>query len=659
MCGIAGICNFGGKDPISWEALAAMIAVLRHRGPDDCGYYQEEHVGLAHSRLSIIDLDGGRQPIPNEDRSVWITFNGEIFNYIELRDFLIKKGHRFSTKSDTEVIIHLYEDYGTDCLSYLNGQFAFAIWDREKKTLFVARDRIGIRPVFYAQVNGTFLFASEIKAILMHKGIQREIDLRALDQIFTFWTTIPPRTAFRNIYELPAGCFLTVKGNAVQTKRYWDVDFSASENIQSEAEYAEQLRELLIDATRLQLRADVPVGAYLSGGIDSSVITALIKKFTDTPLRTFSVTFEDDAYDESAYQNEMINYLGTEHSDIRCTYSDIGNVLPDVMWHTEMPILRTAPAPLFLLSLLVRQNGYKVVLTGEGSDEILAGYDIFKETKVRRFIERYPESKFRRFILKRLYPYLEHSPVRSLSYAEAFFTVDTSPYPAHFYSHVPRWLTTSKTKFFFSDHVKDVIGGHNTIDELSQLLRGEISHYDDLSKAQYIEMKTLLPGYILSSQGDRVGMAHAIEGRFPFLDHRLIEFCAQLPPFIRMKTLEEKYILKESMRDLLPVSIVRRKKQPYMAPDYQSFFKGNAPAYVDELLSTNYLEKTQYFNAQTVSGLVKKVRQNQVIGFRDNMAVVGILTTLLLHHMFIEEFDSRSRSIREELIRSESYAGKV
>jgi asparagine synthase (glutamine-hydrolysing) len=638
MCGIAGILNMHHDSDISMGLLEDMIGAIRHRGPDGFGFYRDEKIGLAHARLSIIDLEGGRQPMHNEDRGLWIIFNGEIFNYIELRDILEKRGHRFYTMSDTEVIIHLYEDHGTDCVKHLNGQFAFAIWDKKNETLFIARDRVGIRPFFYTTVHGALLFASEIKSLFVHEAVEREIDPFALDQIFTFWMTLPPRTAFSNVYELPAGHYMLVKKGDIRIEQYWDPDFTQAESFHSEERYAEELLELLIDATRLQLRADVPVGAYLSGGIDSSVITALIKNFTDTPLRTFSVTFDDEAFDESSYQRQMIDHLQTDHSDIRCTYSDIGSAFPDVIWHTETPLVRTAPAPLFMLSKLVRNSGYKVVLTGEGSDEILAGYDIFKEVKVRRFLEKLPDSKFRPLILKRLYPYLAHSPVKSVSYAEAFFKSDGSAYPAECYSHVPRWNTTSKIKTFFSDSMKESLKRYDPATELSSLLTGA-KGYDDISLAQFIEMKTLLSGYLLSSQGDRVAMAHSIEGRYPFLDHRVIEYCCKLPSNVRMRVLSEKNILKESMKDLVPAPILKRTKQPYRAPDAKSFFGGRIPGYVSELLSEENLNKTGYFNTKAVSALVKKCRHNPVLGFKDNMAIVGVISTLLVHDMFIDNFN--------------------
>ncbi len=641
------------------ESLGKMISVLRHRGPDGFGFYRDKSAGLAHARLSIIDLEGGRQPIHNEDKSVWITFNGEIFNYKELRECLEKKGHAFYTKSDTEVIVHLYEDHGVECLRRLNGQFSLAIHDAKQDTLFIARDRVGIRPLFYARAGGSLLFASEIKALFTDSRVRREIDIYGLDQIFTFWMTVPPRTAFQGVFELPAGHYMTAAKGRLAIEKYWDPDFLQDAAPRQEAEYAEELRELLIDSTRLQLRADVPVGAYLSGGLDSSIITALIRKFTGTPLRTFSIAFEDTKYDESSFQEQMVKHLDTDHSGIRCSYADIGRIFPEVIRHTEKPLVRTAPAPLHMLSKLVRDSGYKVVLTGEGADEVLAGYDIFKEVKIREFLAKYPDSRFRPLILKKLYPYLDNSPVKSLPYAEAFFNAGTNGYPAMYRSHVPRWSTTAKIKPFFSDALKEALRSYRGTDELTSFLAADFCRYDSLSRAQYIEIRTLLSGYLLSSQGDRVAMAHSVEGRYPFLDHRVMEFCCKLPPAMRMKALTEKYILKESMRDLLPASVVKRTKQPYMSPDSKSFFCENPPDYVQEILSESSLRKSGYFNPEVVSLLAKKCSRNQVLGFKDNMAIVGIISTLLLHDIFIDNFTSTDNIAIKRTMEDGRYAAKV
>ena len=658
MCGIAGILNIHDDAGIPRDVLESMVAILRHRGPDGAGFYQDSRIGLGHARLSIIDLEGGGQPMHNEDGSLWITFNGEIFNYRELRTDLQARGHTFYTGSDTEVLLHCFEEHGRDCLHQLNGQFAFAIWDRKRKELFAARDRVGIRPLFYTRAAGRLLFASEIKALFMDRHVERRIDPPALDQIATFWMTVPPRTAFCGVSELPAGHYLTVKEGELRVHGYWEPELRPEPLAGTEEECAEELRALLIDATRLQLRADVPVGSYLSGGIDSSIITALIHGYTDSPLRTFSVTFADAGFDESSYQRRMVEHLNADHSSITCTNDDIGAAFPEVIWHTEKPVVRTAPAPLFLLSKLVRESGYKVVLTGEGADEILAGYDLFKEVKVRCFLERGRGSKWRPLILKRLYPWLAVSPVRSLPYAEAFFNAGGVGWPSEFSSHVPRWKTTSMIKTFFSEQYRTAAGASPALDELALYL-GPGGTNDDLLQAQYLEMKTLLPGYLLSSQGDRVAMAHSVESRFPFLDHRVIEFCNRLPAGIKMRALREKYILKKSMAGLLPAEITARTKQPYRAPDAKSFFPGTSPEYVMELLSARNLSETGYFDPKNTELLVRKCRGGNVPGFKDNMAVVFILSTLLLHDLFIRNFETRACHFTEGRANNANYAAQA
>lgn len=641
--------NIYEDNGVSIDTLKRMAAIIKHRGPDGYGFYKDERVGFAHARLSIIDLEGGWQPIHNEDKTVWITFNGEIFNYIELREFLLRKGHKFYTQSDTEVIVHLYEDYGEECLGHLNGQFSFAIWDKKNEVLFMARDRVGIRPLFYTTVDNTIIFASEIKSIFMDKRVNRDIDIYGLDQTFTYWMPLSPRTVFKNIFEIPAGHFLSVNKGEMKITKYWDIDFTIEPTTKSESHYSEEFLELLIDATKLQLRSDVPVGAYLSGGIDSSSIASIIKNFTDTNLKTFSISFYDEVYDESIYQLKMIDYLKTDHVDIKCAYSDIGRSFPEAIWHIEKPILRTAPVPLFLLSKLVKNNGYKVVLTGEGADEFLAGYDIFKETKVRRFIEKFPDSEIRPLILKKLYPYLANSPSRSLQYAKKFFNIKTSKYEQQFYSHLPRWNSTSKIRNFFSDDLKTALDDNQKAEELSKLLPAEFLSNDYLSRSQYIEIKTLLSGYLLSSQGDRVAMANSIEARYPFLDHRIMEFCTKIPPNTRMKTINEKHLLKKSMSKLLPSSIINRTKQPYMAPDAKSFFTGDHLEYIDNILSYNNLRDSGLFNPDAVSVLHNKCMKNSLLGFSDNMAIVGIVSTLLLKKMFIDDFTASAKRAIENI----------
>ena len=635
MCGIAGILHLSGA-AVDRDIVVRMGAVLAHRGPDDRGVIIDGELGFAHTRLSIIDIAGGRQPMSIEDGALSITFNGEIFNYLELRERLCQGGHRFASRSDTEVILHLYRRYGTDCVEHMNGQWAFAIWDRPRRRLFLSRDRVGVRPLFYAHRGDVFSFASEIKSLFQHPGIPRTLDVEAMDQLFTFWTPVAPRTMFAGVVELPPAHSLVVERGLVRTFSYWAPQYDAV-NTDSPQRQSEQLLDLLIDATRLRLRADVPVGAYLSGGLDSSVTTSLIRRFTTTPLRTFSVAFDDPELDESGYQKQISESLQTEHETLTCSPGDIGRVFPDVIWHAEKPVLRTAPAPLLLLSRLVRDRGFKVVLTGEGADEMLGGYDLFKEAKIRRFCAARPHSSSRPLLLRRLYPYMSAVQAQPQDYLRSFFKITDHDLEDPFFSHLPRWELTSRLKVFYSDGLRDRLRTYDAIAELRSQLPGEYSRWDGFSRAQYLEAAHLLPGYILSSQGDRMAMANAVEGRFPFLDHRVVEFANGLHPSRKMKALTEKYLLKRASRGLVPDAIIRRKKQPYRAPDARSFLGGphGTPDYVEELLSERRLRADDVFNSSAVHHLVAKVRAGRAIGVKDNMALVGILSTQLLIERFI------------------------
>ena len=638
MCGIAGILSHGTARPPAREELVEMITRLHHRGPDGSGFLVDGPVGLAHARLSIIDLAGGQQPIHNEDRTIWVVFNGEIFNYIELRRELEASGHCFYTHSDTEVIVHLFEQYGEKFVEHLNGQFAIALWDARRQVLVLARDRTGIRPLFYAAAAGRLVFASEIKALFALPGVMRRIRPQVLAEIGNYWSPLAPQTAFDGVRSLPPGHMMVVTDGEPRIHRYWDWEFprSVPRTGHTEAEYANELRELLIDAVKLQLRADVPVGAYLSGGLDSSIITSIIHHFTDSPLRTFSLTFEDAEFDESGYQRELVEYLGTDHTSLRCTRADIAAAFPRTIFHTETPIVRTAPTPLMLLSGHVRASGYKVVLTGEGADEVFGGYDIFKEAKIRRFMSRAPESTMRPRILEKLYPYLKHSPVTGRAFSEAFFKEGMEHVGEPYFAHVPRWTTTRRISQFFSAELRASIGQWDPLAAIVATLPPDIRNWIPMGRDQYVEAHTLMSGYLLCSQGDRVAMANSIEGRFPFLDHRLIEFANRLPPQLKLHGLTEKYLLKKAMTGLLPDSVRTRTKQPYRAPDSQSFFNAGKPVdYVDDLFSASKISAAGFFDTGATAKLFEKCRTGRAIGFADNMAFVSVLSTMLLHEQFV------------------------
>jgi asparagine synthase (glutamine-hydrolysing) len=610
-----------------------MLGTIRHRGPDQFGIYLDDHVGLGHARLSILDLNTGQQPISNEDESLWIVFNGEVYNHPELRLELQSRGHRFSTTTDTEVVLHAYEEFGPDCLSRFNGQFALAIWNSRDRSLFMARDRLGVRPLFYTVADGALVFGSEIKAILADARVTASPDPVALHQIFTFWSTLSPRTFFRGIRELPPGHSMLVRDGRVTLTRYWEMAFPeyGAGPQRPTQEYAEELRDLLIDAARIRLRADVPVGAYLSGGLDSSTITAMVRSQTTNPLETFSIAFTDADYDESVFQTRMARALGTRHHVVHATHADIGEVFPEVTWHTETPLMRTSPAPMFLLSGLVRDNRFKVVLSGEGADEVMAGYDIFREAKIRRFWARQPDSTCRPALFKRIYPWMPGSD--GSNYVKAFFGMGLTDVDTRDYSHSLRWRTTGRAKRFFSEDMRQsaAVGDGG----LTPSYPDGFDRWDPLHQAQYLETTILLSQYLLSSQGDRMAMGHSVEGRFPFLDHRVVEFANQLPPSLKLNGLMEKYLLKKVSREWLPAEISDRPKQPYRAPIHRSFFSDSPPDYVEELLSSSAIEQSGYFNPRAVDQLVAKLKRGLPLGETDDMALAGIVSTQLVDRQFM------------------------
>jgi asparagine synthase (glutamine-hydrolysing) len=635
VCGIAGSLIVGGQ--ARHPDMARMLATLRHRGPDGVNYFTSPLCALAHARLSIIDLETGAQPMANEDETVWTVLNGEIFNYVELRAELRAQGHQFRTRSDTEVIVHAYEEYGDRFVDHLTGQFAIALWDVRRERLVLARDRVGIRPLFYTRSDGRLLFASEIKAILAVAPERAALDQQGLAQTFTFWATIGRRTLFRGVQSLPPGHLLIVDKGGETLQCYWDWKFPAAPgrtDLSLDAA-AEELHGLLQGAVRQQLRADVPVGAYLSGGLDSSGIAALARQSMEG-LQTFSIVFDDPEYDESGFQRQLAEHLAVKHSPIRCTYRDIGDAFPDLIWHTETPVLRTAPAPLMLLSRHVHDAGFKVVLTGEGADEVFAGYDLFKEGKIRRFWAKRPDSLRRSSLLSRLYPYLGRSPVANRHFARLFFGHRLQELDSPFYAHLTRWATTRGIFKLFSPELKAELASSRPEDELQAQLPAQFATWSGLARDQYIEVKTLLEGYLLSSQGDRVALAHSVEGRVPYLDHRVIEFANSLSPRYKLRGLREKVLLKKALAGLVPQSIVKRVKQPYRAPDSRCFFDAGEPLpYVRELLSDANLRRTGYFHPESVARLLEKCRSGRALGAGDNMAFVGVVSALLLHEQFL------------------------
>jgi asparagine synthase (glutamine-hydrolysing) len=650
MCGICGAVSLDGPLQLPDGAPERMIGALRHRGPDEFGAWRDRSCFLGHARLSIIDLATGQQPLGDEDGRFWVTFNGEIFNYPELTRELEAKGHVFRTRSDTEVIVHAVQEWGERCVERFVGQFAFAVWDRDKRQLLLARDRFGIRPLFVARAGHTLLFASEMKALLAWPGFTAPLDAARLAEVFTYWTCVAPATPLKGVAQLPPGRTAVCRGSdpvadpppaplpdCLEVRRYWQPQFlPAADDARhldraAAARAAATVREKLEEATIIRLRADVPVGAYLSGGLDSSATAALVRHCTDNALRTFSVGFTDRAYDEGQWQRAMVAHLGTEHTGIEVDGEDIAARFADVVWHTETPILRTAPAPLHALSGLVREHGWKVVLTGEGADEVFCGYNIFREAKVRRFWSRRPDSSMRPLLLTRLYPYLEQSPPQFL---QRFYGKGLDRPDDPLFSHRPRWQNTGMMTTFLQPEALAALQAGEPEQRLLADLPADFARWGTVARAQYLEMTTFLAGYLLSSQGDRMLMGHSVEGRFPFLDHRLVEHALSVPAATRMPLLQEKALLKDAVADLVPAAVRQRPKQPYRAPDSDSFTTGAGRRVVAEALDPAVVEAAGFWQADRVASLRRKWETGRLGSARENMAFMGVLSTQLLAAAF-------------------------
>lgn len=635
MCGVAGVVDYEGISN-STSAVESMLRAISYRGPDESGVYRSPFATIGNVRLSIIDIEGGQQPLSDPTSRFWIVFNGEIFNYKELRLDLERRGNSFRTHSDTEVLVQLYALYGKKCLDLLNGQFVFAIWDKLQEELFIARDRVGIRPLFYNITDGVLSFASEIKALFKQKNIARAFDTKHLSQIYTFWTAITPGTAFKGIYELSPGHFAVFNRNGLKTEKYWDLQPGNTDQHISLPDALEQFNELFSDAVRLRLRADVEVAAYLSGGIDSTATVAYIKDIEPGVLNTFSIGFSEKDFDESRYQQEAVRYLNTNHKSITCSSKDIADHFPAVVWHSETPLTRTAPTPMLILSKLVRDNNIKVVITGEGSDEMLAGYDIFRETVIRRFWAAQPDSSMRPLLLKKIYSDIPHLRNASPNILKMFFGYKLEDVNNPFYSHLLRWNNSNHIKKHFSDSTRETIEGSDPLSDLEERLPKEFNNLSPLAKAQWIETTVFMSGYLLSSQGDRMGMANSIEGRYPFLDYRVIEFCNRVPDNLKLNGLNEKFLLKKLLKGRIPENILKRPKQPYRAPISSVFLPEDRPGYIKEMLSESCTRKSGVFNFESITSLLKKIEKTGTASEVENMILTAVISTHLLHHQFIE-----------------------
>lgn len=645
MCGIAGTLADPRRGPAALESLRKMAAVLRHRGPDGLGYFRDDRAGLAHTRLSIVDLAGGAQPMANEDRTVWVTFNGEIFNHDVLREELTARGHRFATRSDTEVIVHAFEEWGPAAWRRFNGQFAFGLWDARNRRLWLVRDRFGILPLYYALGDRGVVFASEAKALFASGEVPVRFDPRGVAQAFTFWSVPAPESVFEGVRSVPPGSFVSFDEQLRETaERWWEPRFvpSAEWSERRLDDAADELAHLLRRAVETRLRADVPVGSYLSGGLDSSLIAERAKALAAGELHTFSVRFENEHFDETPEQRRMVAQLKTQHHEILCGDADIRRNLAEVVWRTETPLLRTASVPLFLLSDLVRKSGMKVVVTGEGADELLGGYSIFKEARIRRFWSRRPHSVRRPALLSRIHSYVADAERRGTGMWREFYRRGLEATSDPLYSHRLRWLNTGWGLRFLAPRIRDAMTPGDFDDAVARTMPAGWRRLPLLPRAQALEIATFMSPYLLSSQGDRVAMGHGVEVRYPFLDPDVADFCTSLPDRMKVRGLRDKLALRRLASRSLPEQVWNRPKHPYRAPMTTALFSDADEATL-ALLSRERLESSGLADADTASRLVAKAARNggKMAGEREEMALVGVLTLQILHDQFVNDFSAR------------------
>ena len=617
MCGLVGFIDTRGERKPDRELLVRMTDKLVHRGPDSGGYFVDHYAALGFRRLSIIDLESGDQPIYNEDGSVVLMCNGEIFNYVELRKALVQKGHHFRTRSDVEVLLHLYEEHGVDFLDKINGQFAFVIYDRKNRRLFLARDHFGINPLYYTIVNGLLIFASEIKAILEHPQVPREVDLTGLDQTFSFPGLVSPRTMFKGIQSLKSGHHIVVEKGAVTVREYWDLDYpplGARSAVRSESDYVEELKELLTRSVTYRLQSDVPVGFYLSGGLDSSLIGALINQVApNTRRHSFSIGFTDADISETKHQRLMAEFTRSIHNEIIFDWSEIVERLSRMIYHCECPVRESYNTCSLALSAAAQNAGVKVVLTGEGADELFAGYvgyrfDNFRDRESKSYdLETALEDELREKLWgdKDFFYEKDHLALRE---------VKQTLYSAH--------VNALYREFDCLNHC--LIN--------KERLRGR----HPLHQRSYLDFKLRLSDHLISDHGDRMTLANSVEGRYPFLDIDLVEFSTRLPPDLKLHNYIEKYILKRVAEDLLPREIVKREKFGFHAPG-SPYLLRQGVEWINDMVSHERIKRQGYFNPDGIDRVRAEYTQN---GFKLNLPFEDdLLIVVLTFGIFLDTFN--------------------
>jgi asparagine synthase (glutamine-hydrolysing) len=587
MCAICGIVNFDQREPTDQRVLTRMRDVMDYRGPDDAGIYVDRHVGLGHRRLSIIDLASGTQPMCNEDGSIHIVFNGEVYNYLELRRQYLYGRHDFSSSSDTEVIIHLYEEFGARCVEYLNGMFAFALWDARKQTLLLARDRVGVKPLYYSVQNGTLIFASEVKALLQHPSVHAAVDPVAIDQFMTYGYVQSPGTALKGIFRVPEGHVMTYRDGVLTATRYWDLDFVPNHEA-TEQEHVDRVTYLLTDSIRLRLRSDVPLGVLLSGGLDSSAVVGLLARAVGN-VKTFSIGFDAGSeYNELQYARRLARHFGTEHYDLVLPSAAFRDFIPRLAYYMDEPVTEAAAIPLYFVCQLASQH-VKVVLSGEGSDELFAGYPIYRYMQL---LERYRAiPKLGRQLL--VDPLLRR--VMPGAKLEKYLRLAQDPVDRR-YLNVHLYDLRQRGQLYAGEFAA-ALQSVDAFDSIGALYT-RTRDWDLLSRLLYLDTKSWLCNDILI-KADRMSMANSIELRVPFLDYRLIEYAATIPSRYKLRGAESKYILKRALKNVLPSWVRKRQKMGFPTP-LSRMFRHELNGYVQDVLLDSRTLGRGYFDPSVV-----------------------------------------------------------
>ena len=621
MCGICGIYNVQSGEPVSQDAIERMTHLISHRGPDDSGMYLDGNVGLGFARLSIIDLSGGHQPMSNETGDIWIVFNGEIWNYKSLRKELIERGHQFRTNSDTETIVHAYEEYGVECVARLHGMFGFAIWDGRQRRLLLARDRAGKKPLYYTRVNGDILFASEIKSLLLDPRVERQVDLQAMADFLSVRYVPGPATLFANIYKVQPGHWLLCEDDRLHEECYWDYTFGQTQHLPIE-EYIQGIRQHLHRAVEERMIADVPVGTFLSGGVDSSIVTGIMSQLTNQPVKTFAVGFDVPGFSELPYARLVAEHFGTEHHELVVKCSDLPQYWPLLTWHRDEPVSEPSDLGVYLISKLAREH-VKVVLSGEGGDELFAGYPKYVVDWMARYYHILPAA-IRDNVITALLDQLPYS-MRKLKTAARNLS---QPAPQ-------RWVSWFG---IFNGQLKENILSESTkasinIDSSRTFKRWleKNPQRDDLSSMLYLDTKIWLPDNLLM-KGDKMTMAASLEARMPLLDYKLTEYAANIPSNVKIRHFKPKYLLKRAYKDFLPEPILTRKKMGFNVPTGTWFREGQRDL-VTRLLLSDRARNRGFLN----NAFVAQLLHDHMEGKTNYQAQLFILASLeLWFRVFID-----------------------